>query len=101
MKHAGRHAVFRCDVGAQLACARTNPGYGGGAFFVIDVEQRDLGAVRDEVFGYGEAEPGYAAGDDGPCLIELQRGLPCDRPDRGCETGILTRDKLYALEPRY
>ncbi len=41
------------------------------AFLVVDVEQRDLGAVCDEMLRDGEAESGGTAGDDGLDLIEL------------------------------
>jgi hypothetical protein len=43
--------------------------------YIVDVEQGDLRALRDEVFGDGEAESGSAAGDDGLDLIELH-GIP-------------------------
>ncbi len=38
---------------------------------VVDVEQRDLRAVRDEMLRDRVAETGGAAGDDGLDLIEL------------------------------
>jgi hypothetical protein len=42
------------------------------AFFIVDVEQRDLGAMCDEVLCDCEAEPGSGAADDGLDLIQWQ-----------------------------
>ena len=54
------------DVGAEVArVGFAEFGDRGGALVVVDVEQRDLAAVGDQVLGDGEAEAGNAAGDDG------------------------------------
>jgi len=34
-------------------------------FFIVDIEQYGFAAVGYDVLGYGKAETGYAAGDDG------------------------------------
>ena len=47
----------------------------GRALVVVDVEQRDLRAVGEEMTGHGMAEPGDAAGDDGLDLVELHSAL--------------------------
>ena len=63
-------SVFRGHVGAEVA-AGAELGGRRVAFLVVDVEQRDLAAVRDEMLCDREAETGCAAGDDGLDLIEL------------------------------
>jgi hypothetical protein len=68
----GNDAGFVGDVGAEVARVRfAQFGHCGRALVVVDVEQRDLAAVRDQVPCHREAEAGDAAGDDGTGVGEL------------------------------
>ncbi|CAM5471471.1 hypothetical protein RLIN73S_03407 [Rhodanobacter lindaniclasticus] len=69
--HVGGHAVLGGDVGAQEACGLAEFLRRGLALVLIDVEQRDLAAMRHEGPRHRVAETGGAAGDDGLDLIEL------------------------------
>jgi hypothetical protein len=62
----GLHAGLVGDVGAEVArVAGAEFGHGGRALVVVDVEQRDPGAARNQMLGNGQAEAGNATGDDG------------------------------------
>src|SRR5690606_31947318 len=75
--HVGDHAGLVADVGAEIAgLVVAQFGDGGGALVVVEIEQRDLAAVGDQVAGHGEAEAGDAAGDDGAGGLELHGGSP-------------------------
>ena len=79
--HAQRHAPGGGHLGGGRA--GVNHFYiaqffrGGVAFFFVDVEQRDLAAVRDDMLRDRVAEPGRTAGDDGLGLGELHAGASC------------------------
>jgi hypothetical protein len=56
--HVGGHAGLVGDVGAEVArAAFPQLGHGRRALVVVDVEQRDLGAVGDQVRGNRQPRP--------------------------------------------
>jgi len=69
--NVGDDAILTGHVGFVEPCRVADLLCGGMAFFFVDVEQRDLAAVGDDVLRDRVAEPGCAAGDDGLDLIEL------------------------------
>ena len=69
--HVGAYAVFGGDIGAEEARRVAQFLRGRVTFLVVDVEQRDLAAMRDEMLRHRVAETGGAAGDDCLYLIEL------------------------------
>src|SRR3546814_20563585 len=61
-----RNLRLGADIGAQVdRVIGTQFGDGIAGFFVVDVEQGNLAAVRDQMLSNSEAEAGDAARDDG------------------------------------
>ncbi len=60
------HRRLIADVDVEIAgLVGTQPGNGGSALVVVEVEQGHLAALGDEVLGHGQAEAGDAASDHG------------------------------------
>ena len=76
--HMG-HLFFVGDV-AQVRTGFSAGGFAGGhgfiEFFLVEVDQRQFGALGRQVFGHGATQTLAAASDDDDLVLQLHRLIP-------------------------